>query len=265
MSHHPLIPAKPAEITLETLPQLFGHWRCRAGGMTMTQTPPEPGQPADDGQGGNNPPERPTDIPEGDWNSLGDAGKQVIVREREARQAAERALAAARAKPAPPKKAADTPPAPGGQATKVEPPKPDAGGQIDIAAIVQQAVEAAVKPFADREEQRETLQAADRVQTAVLEAAKPLLHDATDALAGIDLTSVVNDQGVADPEKVKTALADLVTRKPHLAKSPERKAPIGIGGGLPAGATDAEKVKAVLADMQRATGVRIPAAPGTTN
>lgn len=265
MSHHPLIPAKPAVITLETLPQLFAHWRAAAGGMSMTQTPPEPGQPGDGGAGGDTPPERPTDIAETDWNALGDAGKVVIVREREARQAAERALAAARAKPAPPKKAAETLPAPDDQAKKTDPPTPPAGGQVDIAAIVKQAVEAAVKPFTEREEQRETQKAADRVQDAVLEAAKPLLHDATDALAGINLASVVNDQGVADPEKVKSELADLVKRKPHLAKSPERVAPIGIGGGLPAGATDADKVKAVLADMQRATGVRIPAAPGTTN
>ena len=87
---------------------------------------------------------------------------------------------------------------------------------------------------------------------------------ATDALTGIDLTTVVNDQGQADPAKLKTALDDLVTRKPHLAKPAERIAPPGIGGGAPAGATDAEKVKAVLADMQKATGVRLPA-PSNTN
>lgn len=249
MSHSSLIPAKPAEITLDTLPQLFAHHRARFGGWQMTQTPPEP-EPSG---GGDTPPERPDDIPETDWNALGDPGKRVIVREREARQAAERALAAARAKPTPPKPA--DPPKPTAQPpAKTE----DQSGQPDVAAIVQQAVEAAIKPFVEREQQRETAQAAQKVQDDVLELAKPLLHDPTDALAGIDLAGVVNEQGKADPAKVKTALEDLVKRKPHLAKSHERVAPPGIGGGGPAAATDAEKVKAVLADMQRATGVKLP-------
>jgi hypothetical protein len=116
---------------------------------------------------------------------------------------------------------------------------------------VKQAVDEAVKPFREAEERRELEAYAERVRSAVLDAAKPLLHDATDALANVDLAGVVDDNGLADPAKVKSVLDDLVKRKPHLAKSPQRQAPAGIGGGAPADATDGEKVKAALARMQQ--------------
>ena len=238
MSQNPLIPPKPAKITLDTLPQLFAHHKARFGGWSM-EGPSDP----------------PTDPPEGispeEWSALGDPGKAAIVREREARQEAERKLAAATSRPAPPK---SPPPAQPPPAPKLEPAP---GEQPDIAAIVEQAVKAAIKPFEEREAAERTQRAADKVRDAVVDAAKTVLHDATDALAGIDLTKVVNDQGEADADKIKTELEGLVSRKPHLAKGP-RMAPPGIGGGAPAAPTDAEKVKAVLADMQRATGVRLP-------
>ena len=256
MSRNPLFPAKPARITLDTLPDLFAHHRARFGGWSMTQTPPEPNPPGSPPTDPPTPPERPDDIPEDTWNSLGDPGKQAIVRERDRANAAERALAAARAKPAPPKKTTE-PPKP------AEPPAPKDGDQPDFAAIIKQAVSEAVKPFAEAEERRQTETAAEKIRTAVVDAATPLLHDATDALANIDLTTVVTDQGTADAEKLKTALDDLVKRKPHLAKAgQQRLAPPGIGGGAPAGTTEGEKVKAALEEMQRATGVR-PAAVAT--
>lgn len=264
MSHNHLftVPAKPERITLDTLPELFAHNRARFGGWSMTagQVQPDPEPPA--GQQQNTPPERPDGVSEVEWNALGDPGRAALTREREARQAAERALAASRARPNPPGgPAAKTPEPKPADAPKVpEPPKP---GEVDVAAIVKQAVEAAVAPFREAEERRQTETAAERVRAAVLDAAKPVLHDATDALTGIDLAGVVNDQGVADTDKVKSALEDLVKRKPHLAKAPQRVAPNGIGGGGPVGATDAEKVKAVLADMQRSTGVRLPASTST--
>lgn len=247
----------PGPITLDTLPDLFAHHRARSGGWSMTQPATEPPPPSDSPADPPTP-ERPDDIPEDTWNTLGDPGKQAITREREARQAAERALAAARAKPAPPKPK-DAPPAP------PVPPKPNDDGQPDVAALIKQAVGEAVKPFQEAEERRQTETAAEKVRTTVLEAAKLRLHDATDALANVDLAGVVDEQGRADTAKVKSALDDLVTRKPHLAKTTERVAPPGIGGGAPPGATDGEKVKAVLADMQRATGVRPPAAPVTSD
>lgn len=244
MSQHPLIPAKPAEITLDTLPQLFAHHRARFGGWTMTQTPPENDPPA----------ERPEGVTEEEWTALGDPGRAALVRERTARTNAERALVAARApKPAPPK--GNEPPA--------DPPKgteqPKTGEQIDIAAIVKQAVDAAIKPFAERETARAVDEAAGRVRDAVLDAAKAKLHDPTDAVANIDLTTVITEQGVVDPAKVAKALDDLLVLKPHLAKSTVLVAPPGIGGGAPANATEGEKVAAALARMQKSVNLRPPA------
>lgn len=253
MSRNPFIPAKPTEITLDTLPALFAHNKARFGGFSMTATPPDGGA----GGVGSAPPvdpplERPDEIAEDEWAALGDPGKRAIVRERSRAEAAERALAASRQRPAPPK---NTAPPKADDKPAGDPPKTN---EIDVEAIVTRAVQAAVKPFQEAEERRATEDAANKVRDAVLEAARPRLHDATDALSGIDLASVVDEQGKADPDKLKTALDDLVTRKPHLAKTTTRVAPPGIGGGGPVGTTDAEKVKAVLADMQRATGVRLP-------
>lgn len=238
MSHTFGVPAKPARITLDTLPQLFAHHRARFGGWAMVaDSSDDPEQQ-----------ERPDGVSDEEWTALGDPGRAAILREREARQTAERALAAARAKPAPPKTA------PPKSASK--PPAPVASETPDLAALIQQAVAEAVKPFAEAESQRQTEAAAERVRQAVLDAAKPLLHDASDALSGVDLAGVVDEQGHADTGKIDAALKDLMTRKPHLAKSIGRQAPAGIGGGGPVGVAEADKIKAVLADMQRATGVR---------
>lgn len=231
----------------------------QAVGFRRSGAPISPilGASPDDPPAPTNPPEvqRPDGVTEEEWTALGDPGRAAIVREREARQAAERQLAAARARPAPPKPADPPKPQP------ADPAKPS--DAPDFAALIKEAVAAAVKPFEDRETERGVQEAAEKVQKTVADAAKDLLHDATDALTNIDLTTVVNDQGQADADKVKTALDDLIKRKPHLAKpQAERIAPPGIGGGAPAGTTEGDKVKAVLADMQKATGVRIP---GTTN
>lgn len=193
------------------------------------------------------PVERPDDVTEEVWDALGDPGKKALVRERSLREKAERDLAAARARPTPPTKPAAKP---------AEPAKPAGGDQPDVAAIVQQAVEAAIKPFQEREQQRDAEAAASKVRDAVLEAAKPKLHDATDALQ-IDLTTVLDDNGNADPAKVTAAVDELLKAKPHLAKSDTRFAPPGIGGGTPP-ANPKDRVAAILNDMQRATGVRLP-------
>ena len=248
MSQHPLIPAKPAEITIDSLPALFAHHRAVFGGWTMSTPPPEPDPPV----------ERPEGVSEEEWNALGDPGRAALVRERTARTTAERALAAARAaKPAPPKNT-DPPTDPPGRNESSK------TNEVDIAAIVKQAVDAAIKPFAERENARAVDEAASKVRDAVLEAAKTKLHDPTDAVANIDLTTVITEQGVADPAKVTKALDDLLTAKPHLAKSTLLVAPPGIGGGAPANATEGEKVAAALARMQKSVNLRPPAQPSAT-
>ncbi len=205
------------------------------------------------GDSSNDPPERPEDVPEETWDALGDPGKAALVRERTARVQAERdrdsavrERDAARARPAPPKRD-----------TTTEPAKTDDGP--DIADIVKQAVAAAIKPFEEREQHRTAEEAAGKVRTAVLDAAKDRLVDATDALQ-IDLATVLDDNGAADPAKVTKAIDDLLTAKPHLAKTTVRFAPPGIGGAAATGQTSQkEQVAAILAGMQTSTGVRPPA------
>lgn len=208
-----------------------------------------------------NDPQRPEDVPEETWDALGDPGKRALVSERTARLDAEKARDtairerdAARARPTPPPGTPAAPPTPA--PAPANPGNPGNPGQPDIAALIQQGIEAAMKPFQDAETQRTAERAAGKVREAVLEAAKPLLHDPTDALANVDLASVVNEAGMADAEKLKTALQNVIATKPHLAKTAVRTAPPGIGGGGQVATVDADKVKAVLADMQAAAGIR---------
>lgn len=218
-------------------------WRReRHGGLTMTAPiPPEapPTPPAG--------PDKPDGISDTEWAALGDPGKTALVREREARRALEQQLAAARATPPAPPSATPPPPA--------DPPKtPD--GQPDIAAIVQQAVAAAIQPFQDRDAQREAQQAAEKVREAVVTSASERFHDATDALAQVDLTTLIDASGKADPAKIKTALDELLAKKPHLGKAVDtrrRAADGSLIGATPGGANLSleDRVKAQLALMNQ--------------
>jgi hypothetical protein len=101
-------------------------------------------------------PEKPDGVTDAEWAALGDPGKSALVRERQRAQAAETALAAARAgQPQPPKPA---PPKP------ADPPPKGPDGQPDIAAMIQQAVQAAVNPLLERDATREAVEAAEKVQ-----------------------------------------------------------------------------------------------------
>lgn len=242
-------PEFPTEITLETLPQLFAAHRARFGGITM-----------EDG------PQRPDDVSEEAWEALGEAGKQAIHREREknadltrnnARLTSE--LAAAKARPGPT----------GGTKTEPKPgEQPNPGSQggdtegLDIAAQIKAAVAEAVKPLQEAQQQATAAAAAQKVAEAVQTAAEQILHDKTDSMQ-IDLTTVVDTNGNADPQKIQEQLAALVKAKPHLAKTDGRRYPHdssfgGAGGNsLPLG----DQVKAQLAAMQAATNIR----PASTN
>lgn len=272
--------AFPGPITLDNLDQLFAHHRSLTGGYGMDASGAgqgggqSAGQTGTQGAGqGGQPADRPEGVSEEEWTALGDPGRAAIIRERQARQEAERRLAAAQARPAPPGGSQGDGQAGGGQGGQNGQngngnQGAGQGGQQgapDIAAIVQQAVADAVKPFQEAEERRRVDEAAGKVRAAVLEAAGARLHDPTDALGNVDLTQVVDGNGAVDPAKVAAALDALVSKKPHLAKSGQRYAPPGIGGGAPAGANEADKVKAALAQMNEAAGLRVTAAAGTTN
>ena len=246
MSH---LPKKPARITLETLPALFAYNRAVYGGHQMMADSVDP----------------PADPPEGisseEWEALGDPGKQAIVRERQRAQKAEADLAAERARVG-----AKTPPKPG-------PPKsPPAssndgdsrsGDEPDFAALIKQAVDAAVAPLHQAEQDRQTREAAQRIVSAVEKAAAGVLHDPTDATSGIDLTAVVDDNGNPDAAKITEQINDLLTRKPHLGR-PSFGGRFGVqdgslGGGHPGGQSEADRVKALVAEMQSSTGIKVPA------
>ena len=200
-------------------------------------------------------PEQPDGVSDEEWSALGDPGKRAIVRERERATKAEADLAAARAatraRPAPPKQATEQ-----GKA----PDSSDGSDPTDVAAIVQQAVAAALAPFEEREQQREAEQAASLVVGAVTAAAQSRLHDPSDATTNIDLASLTDDHGRPDAAKITAALDDLVQRKPHLAKVVDdrrRPAPgTPVGGAAPVVSID-ERVKATLAQMQAASGVKL--------
>lgn len=204
------------------------------------------------------PPERPDGVTEEEWTALGDPGKRAIVRERARATKAEQEAAALRApKPAPPK----TDDKAGQQGDKDSPPAPD---PTDIAAIVQQAVAAALKPIQERDEQRTAVEAAQKVAEAVTDAAKERLHDASDALVNVDLTTLTDGNGKADAAKITQALDDLVKTKPHLAKVTDTTRRPGadamLGGATAPVSSEDDRVKAALAKMQVSAGVKLAGA-----
>ena len=197
------------------------------------------------------PPERPDGVTEEEWDDLGDPGKRALVREREARQGAEQRARAAAAtpKPAPPKQPEQQQSSGDG--------KGDRGDQGDLAQQIAAAVKAAIEPLQQQQADWMTARKAEGVRDAVAKAATGRFHDATDALAQVDLTTVVDDHGDADPTKITAALDDLLSRKPHLGVT--RGAPIGASPGTLPGGSEADRVKAELAKMQESTGIRLAA------
>ena len=236
--------------------------RAWAGGLELTMTAPTPPTPTPATPPAPAPepagPERPEGISEAEWAALGDPGKAALTREREARRAAEQALAAHRSAPPPAPPKAPTPPAP-------PPTGPD--GQLDIAAMIERAVSAAVTPLHEAQAQRDADAAALVIRDAVTAAAGVRMHDANDALTQIDLTTVTDGNGRPDPAKITAALDALLQAKPYLGRvnDPRRRAPAdALVGGTPGFVPSLDdRTKASLARMQAAAGVAFadPAKP----
>lgn len=207
---------------------------------TPPASPPSPTAPPE--------PPRPDGVTEAEWSALGDPGKAAIVRERARATHAEQALAAARRPtPRPPPTAPPNP----DQST----PAVDDKGQPDLAAIIQRAVDAAIAPMRQADEQREAERAAARITEAVTTAAGTRFHDPTDALTGVDLAALTDGTGRPDEAKITAALDGLLTRKPHLGRPFDGRrhtapgAPVGATGSGAASLDD--RVKAQLALMQQ--------------
>lgn len=215
---------------------------------TSTQTPPVP-PPAPPAPPAPSPAavQRPDGVSEAEWTALGDPGKTALVRERERANAAERALAAARSSQPPKQESKKDEPK--------DPPKdPDKNETPDFAALMKKAVDEAMAPMLQRDQEREAAQAAERVFEEVQKVAKERFHDPTDALVQVDTTKLIDDSGKPDKAKITTALDDLLKRKPHLGRAVDdrRRAAPGspLGGGVPTGSLEDRK-KAYL-DLMKA-------------
>lgn len=263
----------PHAITPDSIDDLLDFHHRHFGGMTMNGAGAAGGDNGGTGGGGagggdnggtggaateQQEPARPDGVTEEEWNSLGDPGRRAIVRERKRAETAERNLAARTARPGPPAGAAkpeeqqQAGAAGGGQ----QQPK---AGEVDIDAIVQKAVAAAVAPFKQAEDERAATEAATKIQDAVLERAGELFHDATDALAQVDLTALTDGNAGPDRAKIDKALEDLLTRKPHLGKTDGRRyAEPGSGAGTGGGSAAPleTRVQETLRRMQNSAGIR---------
>ncbi|MEV4020175.1 hypothetical protein AB0J35_57835 [Nonomuraea angiospora] len=78
---------------------------------------------------------------------------------------------------------------------------------------------------ADQAEQRAQALIDRTVRAEIRAAAAAAFADPSDAAAFLDTTAYVGDDGDVDSSKIQADLADLLKRKPHLAKEPDRKGP----------------------------------------
>jgi len=230
-THLPSAPTPPPAPTVGPLPPLptpAPYGQPQAPLVPPSQTAAPAGAPVVAPTPSTPPPEG---VSQEEWTALGDPGKNALIRERAARTQAEQALAAART-------ATATAPA---STVPTAPPKhagtPAPGDAADIATMIQQAVTAAIAPIQQTFADRDTQQAVERIQEAVTTAAADRFHDPSDALSGVDLSTLTDGSGRADPMKVSTALDDLLARKPHLGKAVDTRRHatpanlVGAGGG----------------------------------
>lgn len=88
------------------------------------------------------------------------------------------------------------------------------------------------------------------VQAEVKALAADTFADPSDAAAFLDTSKFANDDGEVDTAAITAALTDLLTRKPHLGKTPTNRVPApnpalgGSGGGAP-------DLEALIAEAQR--------------
>lgn len=161
--------------------------------------------------------ERPDGVSEQEWAALGDPGRRAIERERRnarderrQREQAERERDEAR-------RATRSP----------EPPKPGQQ-QPDIAALIQQGIDAALRPVL----QQQAATAAERIRDRAQSLAASVLHNPADAAVHLDLSSMVTAAGDPDEQAIRDGLARLIEERPYLARPVDgRRAADGSGQG----------------------------------
>lgn len=213
------------------------------------------------------PPQRPDDVTQEEWDALGDPGRRALDRVRRGQREAERQREAAVAAQADVVKERD--------AARVElealrkaPPKPDPPkDQPDVAAQIQAAVDSALqnvtKTYTEQLDNLRAERAAEQLTAQAQRIATDVLVDP--ALVGtfVDLRGVLNAQGQLDEQALRDNLATVVEQRPYL-KRPDQ--PPGGGnpfGGHPGGARPAPdkatfdaRVAAQL-DMARQSGLAV--------
>ena len=127
---------------------------------------------------------------------------------------------------------------------------------------MQQAVAAAIAPFQQAQEQRDAADAARLVAEAVTTAATGRMHDPSDALANVDLTTVVDASGRPDSAKITAALDEIGKSKPYLMRSDRRFPAEGHMLGGPAAPVVSEEARVAAAALKMATaaGIKVPKA-----
>lgn len=180
------------------------------------------------------PPERPSDVTQEEWDALGDPGRRAIARVRQARDAAVAAQTAATQE----RDAAQTL-AQQRQVELEQARQAAAGGApADVNAQIQAAVAAAVQQvtetFNGQIQQLNAAQAAERLLTRAQQIAADVLvvPDLVGSL--VDLSTMTDGQGALNEQALRDNLATLVDTRPELRRPPTvQQNPFG---GHPGGA-----------------------------
>lgn len=245
--------------------------------MSETTTGGAAAQPGQQQQAGTTGPQRPDGISETEWSALGDPGRTAIVRERAARQDADRRAndlqrslqqATAHQTQQQTHQAQHTQQQPGQQQEQTQQQPGQQPGPQDLQQMIAAAVQAAFQPFTQQQQQAAADRAATQLREAVTTAAQERFHDAGDALGHLKLAELTDASGAADPAKVTAALDKLLETKPYLGKpvDPRRRAAagslVGAGGATSSGTVE-ERASATLARMQRSAGVKFAGQAGS--
>lgn len=184
------------------------------------------------------PPERPADVTQEEWDALGDPGRRAIDRVKRAEREAVRqreAAAAAQAEAEKQRDAARTE----AEALRKNPPKQDPPKDPpDVAAQIQQAVAAALenvtKTYNEQLDQLRAERTAEQLTAQAQRIATDVMVDPSLVGTFVDLRTVLSPQGQLDEQALRDNLAAVLEQRPYL-KKPDAPPGGGAPGGNPFG------------------------------
>lgn len=199
--------------------------------------------PSSDGQQDG---QRPDGVSEEEWAALGDPGRRALERERrtarEERRTRERLEQQLRERD----QQQQNPPAPPAPETPGKGGKP---GDTDVQALIDRAVQAALRPVLEQQ----AATAAERIRDRAQAIAAQVLHNPADAAVHLDLTTMVTASGDPDEQAIRDGLARLIEDRPYLAKPRDgRRAAEGSGQGAGSSTSQTlqQRTQAVLERMK---------------